>query len=175
MQVRSLSFGYSGRWLFTDFSLELPRGLTWLGGVNGCNKSSLLRLLAGVLQPVASTLFAAGDDAAQDPLGYRRQIFWCGPDGIAFNHLRGDEFLRFLAGLYPHWDGAQRAKKLRRDGALDPRRPRRQAPVPGWPAPEQPATAPCPASHRLNWTQHQGLQSWQSATGLGRRCQTRCS
>jgi ABC-type multidrug transport system ATPase subunit len=112
MQVRSLSFGYSGRWLFTDFSLELARGLTWLRGVNGCNKCSLLRLLAGVLQPVTGTLFAAGDDAAQDPLGYRCQIFWCRPDGIAFNHLRGDEFLRFLVGLYPHWYGAQRAKKL---------------------------------------------------------------
>lgn len=104
-QVQGLHFGHPGRWLFTGLDLELAPGLIWLQGPNGSGKSTLLRLLGGVLQPSAGRLSLAGVDAAMDPLGYRRELFWCGPDGIALDHLRADEYLGLLAGLFPRWQG----------------------------------------------------------------------
>lgn len=101
--AEGLHFGYRGRWLFTGLQLELPPGLTWLQGANGTGKSTLLRLLGGVLTPAAGRLCLDGIDAAQDPLGYRRSLFWCGPDGIALDHLTGREYLALLATLFPRW------------------------------------------------------------------------
>lgn len=52
-----------GRLLWRGLSFALPRGgLIHVRGVNGCGKSSLLRLAAGFLPPVAGTV-ARGADA----------------------------------------------------------------------------------------------------------------
>jgi ABC-2 type transport system ATP-binding protein len=103
--AEGLHFGHPGRWLFTGLQLDLKPGLTWLQGANGTGKSSLLRLLGGVLTPAAGRLRLNGVDAAQDPIGYRRSLFWCGPDGIALDHLTSREYLALLASLFPSWQG----------------------------------------------------------------------
>jgi ABC-type multidrug transport system ATPase subunit len=43
---------------------------------------------------------------AAQPLAYRRQVFWCGPGAVAFEHLRPPEYFSFLRGLYPSMDEA---------------------------------------------------------------------
>jgi ABC-2 type transport system ATP-binding protein len=48
----------------------------------------------------------AGIDATERPLDYRREVFWCGPGAIAFDHLRPPEYFAFLRGLYPRLDSA---------------------------------------------------------------------
>jgi ABC-type multidrug transport system ATPase subunit len=106
LTVTDLGFAYPGRWVFAGWSHAFAPGLTWLRGDNGCGKSTLLKLLAGALTPAAGRLVAAGADAEPSPLDYRRQVFWCGPDPIAFGHLRPPEWYAFLAGLYPAFDHA---------------------------------------------------------------------
>lgn len=105
--VQGLSFSFPARHVFTDWSAQVVPGVTWLQGRNGSGKSTLLRLLAGALPPLTGALLAAGVDAAQHPLDYRRQVFWCGPGAPAFDHLTPDEFFAFLRGLYPSWQGAE--------------------------------------------------------------------
>ena len=99
--VTDLSFAYPGRPVFDGWSAQFEPGLTWLRGRNGSGKSTLLKLLAGALPPLLGTLAVNGIDAAARPLDYRREVFWCGPGGIAFDHLRPDEYFGFIAGLYP--------------------------------------------------------------------------
>jgi ABC-2 type transport system ATP-binding protein len=103
LTVRDLSFSYPTRHVFTGWSADFAAGLTWVRGANGSGKSTLLQLLAGAMAPTLGQRVAAGIDAAADPIGYRRQVFWCGPGAVPFDHLRPPEYWGFMQGLYPRW------------------------------------------------------------------------
>lgn len=104
LQVQDLSFSYPGRHVFTGWSATFHPGLTWVRGSNGTGKSTLLKLLAGALPPLAGSLAVRGVNQAVAPLDYRREVFWCGPAAIAFDHLRPTEYFAFLLSLYPRFD-----------------------------------------------------------------------
>ena len=104
LKIDGLSFSYPGRPLFTGFSAQLGPGLTWLRGPNGCGKSTLLALLAGALRPITGQIAVNNILQAGQPLDYRREVFWCGPGPVVFDHLRPPEYFGFIAGLYPRFD-----------------------------------------------------------------------
>jgi ABC-type multidrug transport system ATPase subunit len=106
LRIDGLSFSYPGRHVFTGWSAEVGAGLTWLRGGNGSGKSTLLALLAGALPPLLGSLSVMGVVQADQPLAYRRAVYWCGPAGIVFDHLRPPEYFGFIAGLYPRLDAA---------------------------------------------------------------------
>ena len=102
--VSDLVFGYPGLPLFDGWSHAFAPGLTWVRGENGCGKSTLLRLLGGALDPREGVIGCGPIDARSRPLDYRREVCWCGPDTIAFDHLKPGEFFGFMAGLYPGFE-----------------------------------------------------------------------
>lgn len=102
--VRGLSFAYPGRPVFDGWSATFGPGLTWLRGRNGSGKSTLLKLLAGALPPLLGTVEVKGIGVAGQPVDYRREVFWCGPGAIAFDHLRPPEYFALLGSLYPRFD-----------------------------------------------------------------------
>ena len=108
LQVQGLSFEYPERSLFKHWSHDFSPGLTWLRDANadgyGSGKTSLLRLLATELTPAAGRLLALGVDASLDPLGYRRQLVWCGADLHSVAHLTPDGYISRLAGQHPAMD-----------------------------------------------------------------------
>lgn len=106
LTVRELSFSYPQRHVFTGWSFDFRPGMTWVRGGNGSGKSTLLRLLCGALPPISGQLQLRGIDCAHQRLAYQREVFWCGPGAIAFDHLRPLEYLAFIAGLYPRFDAA---------------------------------------------------------------------
>ena len=62
LEARELTFGYSAeRPIIQHASFSLPRGtVAAVIGANGCGKSTLMRLLAGVLHPVAGSVELEG-------------------------------------------------------------------------------------------------------------------
>ena len=57
---KNLSFSYGERTLFTGLDFSLTPGVTILLGPNGCGKTTLLKLLAGVLTPESGELLLDG-------------------------------------------------------------------------------------------------------------------
>jgi len=52
IDIKGLSFSYGKKRVFNDFNLQIPDGQVCLvTGINGVGKSTLLRLMAGVLRP----------------------------------------------------------------------------------------------------------------------------
>ena len=112
LHVAGLSFSYPQRHVFTHWSHDFSGGLTWIRGSNGSGKSTLLKLLAGALAPLTGSIAAQGIDIQSQPLHYRRQVFWCGPGPVVFDHLTPTEYFGFMASLYAQRDGHALARHV---------------------------------------------------------------
>lgn len=80
-----------------------------LRGANGSGKSSLLRLMAGLLPPAAGTLCWAGAPVADDPDGHRRRVGFLGHADAVKPALTPREDVAFWAGWRRRGDGADTA------------------------------------------------------------------
>lgn len=84
---RGLALVRGGRLLFEWLELALAPGeALHLTGPNGCGKSSLIRLVAGLLRPSAGTIDRGEAALADEHLSLDRELalgkalaFWCGP------------------------------------------------------------------------------------------------
>ena len=105
LQATALYWGWGGTALLQLDTLNLPPGVTWIGGGEGRGKTTLLRLLAGDLVAPTSTLVlsachAPGSDA------YRKRVFWMDPRTEAFDQVSAVQFFTATAPRYPTWDFA---------------------------------------------------------------------
>lgn len=107
LRADALNFAWPGAApLLSGLSLQLPPGLSWLTGDEGCGKSSLLALLAGAQAPQAGRLWAAGHWLHEDAESYRRQVFWIHPATDAHDGLPAQAFLDAQAARWPDFDRA---------------------------------------------------------------------
>ena len=61
IKIRGLRFARSGRWIFDDVDIDIPRGkVTAIMGPSGTGKTTLLRLIGGQLKPNACTIEVDG-------------------------------------------------------------------------------------------------------------------
>ena len=73
-------------------------------GPNGAGKSTTISILCTLLRPSSGTVWVAGINVADDPLGVRRRIGLVFQDPTLDEYLTAEENLRFHAELYrvPH-------------------------------------------------------------------------
>ncbi len=71
IQITGLGKSFGAQVIFDQFDLMLPQGqLTSLFGPNGCGKSTLINLLAGVIKPDRGQLAIAHQPPQQSRIGY---------------------------------------------------------------------------------------------------------
>lgn len=99
LQARSLGFAYPKQpALFTNWSVDIAPGVTWVGGDESTGKTTLLRLLAGELTAQSGTLQINGISFKEQPHAYRNQVAWVDPRTQAFDTVTPQTY----------WDGLRR-------------------------------------------------------------------
>jgi ABC-2 type transport system ATP-binding protein len=122
----------SGFWRTTthraldSVSFEVPSGCTLgLLGLNGAGKSTTLKLLLNLLFPTSGSCEVFGRSPADT--GVRRRVGFMPEEPAMFQHLSGEQFVAYCAGLFGFDAGDRRrraAATLDRVGlAADRRRP----------------------------------------------------
>ena len=110
-----------GRRLFEGLSFDVaPGGALLLAGPNGTGKTSLLRLLAGLLPPSAGRVLWQGRDTAEEPGPWRRALGWLGHDNAVKPQMTVAGNLAFWAAMAGRGDitGALAATGLERLAGL---------------------------------------------------------
>ncbi len=105
-QARALRWAPAGAAVLDVPVLQIPPGVSWVGGGEGRGKSSLLRCLAGDLVLPGSHLQIGNTALAAAPADYRAQVAWVDPRTTAHDQVRGEDFLARMAACYPGWDAS---------------------------------------------------------------------
>ena len=97
--------------MLQNVSLSIPAGQTLaLLGRNGAGKTTMIRILLGVLPADSGVCRLGGVDPAVDPLKVRSNVGYLAEDQTMYGWMTPVELCRFLAPFYPTWD-----MKLARD------------------------------------------------------------
>lgn len=104
LQATALHWHWGGPALLHFETLDIPPGITWIGGGEGRGKTTLLRLLAGDLVAPGSTLVLAGSPPPNPALARHQRVFWMDPHTTAFDTISALEFWAMTATPYPTWD-----------------------------------------------------------------------
>lgn len=80
VEIMGLTHDYGEVLALKDLDLEIPSGVTGLVGANGAGKTTMLRLLLGLLHPTAGSMRVLGHDPEREPLEVRARIGYM-PEG----------------------------------------------------------------------------------------------
>lgn len=80
VQIDGLTHDYGEVVALKDLTLQVPRGITGLVGANGAGKTTMLRLLLGLLHPTAGSMTVLGHDPQTQPLDVRAHVGYM-PEG----------------------------------------------------------------------------------------------
>ncbi|MBF0625478.1 MAG: ABC transporter ATP-binding protein [Magnetococcales bacterium] len=100
LQVETLVKQYPRHRALDGVTLDLPAGMcVALLGHNGAGKTTLMKLLLGLIRPTAGRVRVLGEDPAQVPPAFRRQLGFL-PENVVFHdELTGRDTLLFYARL----------------------------------------------------------------------------
>lgn len=98
LTVTKLSCIRQDRLIFKDLGFSLTEGeVLWVQGKNGAGKSSLLRIMAGLLKPASGEILWKGSSVQKDPDGYQDQFRYIGHQEALKPVLSARENLKFWA------------------------------------------------------------------------------
>lgn len=104
VEITGLTHDYGEVVALRDLTLQIPPGVTGLVGANGAGKTTMLRLLLGLLHPTAGGMTVMGHDPQTEPLAVRARLGYM-PEG---NCLPTDQtaadfvaYTALLAGIPP--------------------------------------------------------------------------
>jgi ABC-2 type transport system ATP-binding protein len=86
-------------------TMQVARGKTFAFlGRNAAGKTTLIRMLLGLLKRDDGSIRVLGIDPQRSPLELRRRVGYLAEDQTMYGWMRVEEIVRFVAPFYPTWD-----------------------------------------------------------------------
>jgi ABC-2 type transport system ATP-binding protein len=98
LQFQNVQKTFGSRVILNIPAMDLDAGIYWLQGPNGSGKTSLLRMLAGIL-PFEGRILLQGLSLQKDPVAYRRSVGWADADPLYPGFLSGADLLAFYKDI----------------------------------------------------------------------------
>ncbi|MFD1143493.1 ATP-binding cassette domain-containing protein [Larkinella insperata] len=113
IELANLTFGYTPKKiLYRDLDLSLrPGSIYGLLGKNGAGKSSLLRLMGGLLYPTAGTINVAGFIPRKREPAFLQEMYFI-PEEIYLPSVSLNRFIDTMGPFYPKFSESQFRKYL---------------------------------------------------------------
>ena len=108
IQIKDLHFGYPRQQaLFDSLSVNLqPGSITGLLGKNGAGKTSLLKLLTGLLHPQSGEITVLDHNPRKRDVALLNDIFLV-PEEFYFPSISMNDYRKAYAPFYPNFDNGQ--------------------------------------------------------------------
>lgn len=110
--AEGLCLRFPQREVVNNLSLRIPPGITLVRGGESTGKTTLLRVLAGVLAPDRGRVGVNGISLYDDPAAYRQQVFWAEVRSDEFDKMIVADYLRLQQRLHSGFDAHQLAMLL---------------------------------------------------------------
>lgn len=99
LELRQVRKSYNDSAPILDIDdLILDTGIYWLQGGNGTGKTTLIRILAGIVPFLGDTIIN-GLSQHRDPVAYRCLIGWADAEPLYPGFLTGQELVNFYSGI----------------------------------------------------------------------------
>lgn len=119
ISIRGVSKAFSTRLVLKNIDLEISsEHSVCLCGVNGVGKSTLLRIITGLLRPDKGVIRICGYNVGRDPEKAKPQLGVISHMSMVYPNLTAIENLSFFANLYGVKDSTTRIDKLLHDVGL---------------------------------------------------------
>lgn len=119
IHVEGLHKRFGKNHVLCGVDLEVPKGSIFgFLGLNGQGKTTLIRLLLGLIRPDAGWCRVLGVETCNDALEVRRRVGYMAENQTMYGWMRVGQIIQWVSRFYPGWDDAF-AEKLRQQMKLD--------------------------------------------------------
>ena len=101
LKVENLTKKFSSHLVVDKVNFEIKPGEIFaLIGPNGSGKTTIIKIIAGLLQPTAGKVTVDGFDVAEEPIKAKAQIGYIPDEPSVWSAMTGEEFLHLTGALY---------------------------------------------------------------------------
>jgi len=101
LNVKNLTKKFGNNSAVEKVSLTINSGEIFsLIGPNGSGKTTIIKLVSGLLKPTAGTIEVDGNDVVKNPISTKSVIGYIPDDPSIWSGMTGEEFLHFSGALY---------------------------------------------------------------------------
>lgn len=115
LRIQELSKSFGRKTVLDDLDMSLEEGTVYgLLGKNGEGKTTLCRLILGVIPADKGEICYKGDDVRFNRPAYKKEIGYIPEESIFFGWMSIGELLNFNSSFYPCWSNHKADELLRR-------------------------------------------------------------
>ena len=112
LEIKNLTKTFDELKAVDNVSVTIKKGEIFsLIGPNGSGKTTIIKVIAGLLQPTGGEVIVYGSNISEDPIKSKSQIGYIPDEPTVWSSMTGEEFLHFTGALFGISNEA-RAKKI---------------------------------------------------------------